>query len=166
MTPPLCPGCLAGGTVSLSSPLTGGEMGEWVIDDTGAPALNRAAREWHADDFAELAANRMTSVVAFSKELVLPSDDLPSAVWVQRYPDGQPVETATGFGDKKSSRCAFAPPFRDSIKQAYEVDKVRWMAGYPFEVLSWPREACRYLEGNFNSGWRLSDPGSAGSPFG
>jgi len=31
--------------------------------------------------------------------------------------------------------------------------KVRWMAGYPFEVLSWPRSTSRYLMGNFNSGW-------------
>jgi len=27
------------------------------------------------------------------------------------------------------------------------------MAGYPFEVLSWPRSASRYLAGNFNAGW-------------
>ncbi|MBI3697188.1 MAG: hypothetical protein HY238_20430, partial [Acidobacteria bacterium] len=222
----------------------------------------------------------------------------PSAVWVQRYPDGKPVETATGFGNKNSSHCAFAPPFRDYIKKAYEemvghmeaagltarlqfgevlwwyfanasgmafydayttdrfqtqygrllhtfltpnddpsvnvyveanflhqtvkdhvesirthvlashpsakfellwpldvndpgtrrlnryinlaleweskvgsgfetfliegfqfagidrnLDKVRWMAGYPFEVLSWPRADCRYLMGIFNAGW-------------
>ena len=29
----------------------------------------------------------------------------------------------------------------------------RWVAGYPFEVLSWSRSACRYLMGNFNAGW-------------
>ncbi|MBI3697704.1 MAG: hypothetical protein HY238_23090, partial [Acidobacteria bacterium] len=33
------------------------------------------------------------------------------------------------------------------------LDKVRWMAGYPFEALSWPRAACRYLMGLFNGGW-------------
>jgi hypothetical protein len=33
------------------------------------------------------------------------------------------------------------------------LDKVRWMAGYPFEVLTWPREHCNYLMGNFNAGW-------------
>ncbi len=27
------------------------------------------------------------------------------------------------------------------------------MAGYPFEVLSWPRADCRYLMGLFNAGW-------------
>ena len=35
------------------------------------------------------------------------------------------------------------------------LDKVRWMAGYPFEVLSWPRADCRYLMGLFNAGWPL-----------
>ena len=39
---------------------------------------------------------------------------------MQRYPDGQPVETATGFGNKNSSHCAFAPPFHDYIRKAYE----------------------------------------------
>ena len=33
------------------------------------------------------------------------------------------------------------------------LDKVRWMAAYPFDVLSWPRSDCRYLMGNFNPGW-------------
>ena len=108
------------GTVTVSGSLTGGVMGNWVIDDTITPVLNRAARDWHQNHFAELVANSMTCVAAFSQELVLPSDNPPSAVWVQRYLDGQPVETATGFGDKKSSHCAFAPPFRDYIKKAYE----------------------------------------------
>ncbi len=286
------------GTVTVTGALTGGVMGNWVIDDTVAPVLNRAARDWHQNHFAELVANGMTCVAAFSQELVLPPDNPPSAVWVQRYPDGQPVETATGFGNKNSYHCAFAPPFRDYIKKAYEemaghmeaagltarlqfgevlwwyfantsglafydayttsrfqtqygrpphtfltpnddpsvngyvdanflrqtvkdhvdavrtyvlathpnakfellwpldvndpntrrlnryinlpveweskassgfdtfliegfqfaavdrnLDKVRWMAGYPFEVLSWPRADCRYLMGLFNAGW-------------
>jgi hypothetical protein len=33
------------------------------------------------------------------------------------------------------------------------LDKVHWMAGYPFEVLAWSREHCRYLMGVFNAGW-------------
>jgi hypothetical protein len=31
--------------------------------------------------------------------------------------------------------------------------KIRWMAGYPFEILTWPRADCRYLMGHFNAGW-------------
>ena len=288
----------AAGTVSVSGSLQNGVMGEWVIDDTAVPVLNRAARDWHADYFAELVANGMACVSAFSQELVLPPDNPPDAVWVQRYPDGSPVETATGFANKLSSHCAFAPPFRNYIKKAYaevatlmesanlearlqlgevlwwffpnpsgmafydaytttafqtthgrslrhfltpnddpwvnshvdadflrqtlrdhvaavqayvlashsnamfellwpldvndpstrqlnryinlptewenrtgsgfdtftiegfqyagierNLDKVRWMAGYPFDVLAWPREQCRYLMGNFNAGW-------------
>ncbi len=108
------------GSVIVAGSLTGGVVGNWVIDETATPVLNRAARDWHRNYFAELVANGMSCVVAFSQELVLPPDNLPAAVWVQRYPDGQPVETATGFGGKKSSHCAFAPPFRDYVKQAYE----------------------------------------------
>jgi hypothetical protein len=42
----------AGGTVDVSGSLENGVIGEWVIDDTVTPALNRAARDWHADYFA------------------------------------------------------------------------------------------------------------------
>jgi hypothetical protein len=133
----------AQGTVTVSGSLTGGAMGEWVIDDTVTPVLNRAARDWHADYFAELASNGMSCVVAFSQELVLPPDNPPTAVWVQRYPDGNPVATATGFGDKLSIHCAFAPPFRDYIQQAYEeMASLMETAGLPArlqsgEVLWW-----------------------------
>jgi hypothetical protein len=33
------------------------------------------------------------------------------------------------------------------------IDRVRAMAAYPFEVLDWPRADCRYLMGHFNAGW-------------
>ncbi len=99
-------------------------MGYWVIDDAATPPVNRVARDRHADYSAELARHGMSCVAAFSQELVLPPDNPPEALWVQRYPDGGPVETATGFGDKLSSHCAFAPPFRNYIKKAY-----REMAG-------------------------------------
>jgi len=33
------------------------------------------------------------------------------------------------------------------------LDRVRWMAGYSFEVLSCPRADCRYLMGPFTAGW-------------
>lgn len=41
-------------------------MGNWVIDDTLTPVLNRAARDWHQNYFAELVANGRTCVTAFS----------------------------------------------------------------------------------------------------
>ena len=44
------------------------------------------------------------------------------------------------------------------------LDKVRWMAGYPFEVLSWPRADCRYLMGVFNAGIAVSVSATS-SPF-
>ncbi|MEB2361906.1 MAG: hypothetical protein OZ929_11260 [Bryobacterales bacterium] len=133
----------AAGTVNMTGSLTGGVMGEWVLDETIVPVLNRAARDWHADYFAELVAKGMTCVTAFSQELVLPPDDPPTAVWVQRYPDGDPVQTATGFGNKFSSHCAFGPPFRNYIKQGYaEVATLMEAAGLEArlqfgEVLWW-----------------------------
>lgn len=33
------------------------------------------------------------------------------------------------------------------------LDKIRWVAACPFEVLNWPRADCRYLMGHFNAGW-------------
>ncbi len=33
------------------------------------------------------------------------------------------------------------------------IDNVRAMAAYPFEILNWPRTDCRYLMGHFNAGW-------------
>ncbi len=33
------------------------------------------------------------------------------------------------------------------------LDRVRWIAGYAFQILSWPRVDCRYLMGLFNAGW-------------
>jgi hypothetical protein len=40
-------------------------------------------------------------------------------VWVQRFPDGQPVETATGFGTLNSSQIAFSSGPQNYIAQAH-----------------------------------------------
>ncbi len=133
----------SGGTASDSgwSSLLGGELSEWVIDDAGT-AMNRAASDWHRDYFKELAANSMSCVVAYSQELVLPPD-APGHVWIQRYPDGEPVLTATGFSNKASAHCAFAPEFRAYITKAYrEAAALMQAAGLPIklqfgEVLWW-----------------------------
>jgi hypothetical protein len=37
-------------------------------------------------------------------------------VWVQRFPDGQPVATATGFGTLHSSQTAWGTPVLDYEK--------------------------------------------------
>ena len=87
------------GQAAVTGDLQGGTYGtEWVIDPTQTPVLNRAFRDWNTDFFALLKANNMSAVCSFSQELVNPPDNPPSSTWVQRFPDGTAVETATGFG--------------------------------------------------------------------
>jgi hypothetical protein len=43
------------------------------------------------------------------------------------------------------------------------LDEMGWMADYLFGALCWPRSACRYLAGNFNTGGLLSGTTSAPS---
>jgi hypothetical protein len=100
--------------------LQGGTYGaEWVIDPTQTPVLNRAFRDWDTDFFALLKANNMSVVCSFSQELVNPPDDPLSSVLVQRFPDGTPVETATGFGILNSSQIAFSSGPQSYMGQAY-----------------------------------------------
>lgn len=98
------------GTVPLtySGSLSGGTYGTWLIDPAQSPTLNRGAREWLADLLAECAARSREIVVAYSMELLNPPDD-PGAgeVWAARYWNGDPVQTATGFGSNVSTHCSF-----------------------------------------------------------
>jgi hypothetical protein len=100
----------AGGTVTTSGDLNTGDQGQWMIDASVTPAVNRAATDWHADFFNEAAANGFQVVSAVSMELVNPPDD-PSggAVYAARFTDGTAVLTATGFSNLNSTQCTFAP---------------------------------------------------------
>jgi hypothetical protein len=100
----------AGGTVTTSGDLNTGDQGQWMIDASVTPALNRAATDWHADFFNEAAANGFQVVSAVSMELVNPPDDPASgAVYAARFTDGTAVLTATGFSNLNSTQCTFAP---------------------------------------------------------
>ena len=92
----------------------------WVIDPAASQPLNRAIRDWHADYFAARKAAGIGVVVSFSQELVNPPDD-PSggAVWIQRYQDGTPATTATGFGGLNSSMSAFGTPVENYMASVY-----------------------------------------------
>jgi hypothetical protein len=92
------------GTVTTSGDLNTGDQGQWVIDDSVKPALNRAATDWHADLFSEAAANGFQMVSAVSMELVNPPD-----VYAACFNDGTAVLTATGFNNLNSTQCTFAP---------------------------------------------------------
>jgi hypothetical protein len=109
------------GHAAVTGDLQGGTYGvKWVIDPTQTPVLNRAFRDWNADFFSLLKANGMSAVCSFSQELVQPPDNpAGGAVWVQRFPDGTAVETATGFGTLNSSQIAFSSGPQSYMGQAH-----------------------------------------------
>ncbi len=103
------------GQATVTGDLQGGTYGaKWVIDPSQSPVFDRAFRDWHADYFATLKAANLSVVCSFSQELVNPPDN-----WVQRFPDGSPVETATGFGTLNSSQIAFGSAPQAYMQQAY-----------------------------------------------
>jgi len=113
--------CEAWGGASIASgSLQGGVPPAWRIDPNASPVFNRAFRDWHADFFAAVKASGLDVVVAFSQELVQAPDDPPGAVWYQRYWDGTPVSTATGFQNLYSSQCAFSGAVQDYMQRAYD----------------------------------------------
>lgn len=110
----------SGGASVVSGALSGGVLPAWQIDPNATPVFNRAFRDWHADLFATLKAAGLEAVVAFSQELVGAPDNPPGAVWYQRFWDGTPVSTATGFQNLYSSQCAFSASMLDYMKRAYD----------------------------------------------
>jgi hypothetical protein len=105
----------SGGTIAESGSLnSGGVEGDWVIDETVSPVLNRAATDWHADFWREVHARGWSAVAAFSIELVN-----PPAAWAQRFADGTSVLTDTGFGGLQSTQCTFSSAVQQYLRQAY-----------------------------------------------
>lgn len=104
-------------SVTGSLRLTGGDfsMGDWIVDPSQTPALNRGARDWHLDFFRECKAYGRELVVAASMELVMPPDDFPA-----RYHNGEPVKTDVGYGSNWwSSHCAFNAPMLEYQKLVF-----------------------------------------------
>ncbi len=135
----------AHGTATVSGSLnTGAADPTWVIDPTASQPVNRAFRDWHTDYFSALRAAGIGVVVSFSQELVNPPDDpAHGAVWIQRYPDGTPATTDTGFANLKSSMCAFGTAVQTYMASVYaEMAGLMAAAGLPprlqfGEVLWW-----------------------------
>ena len=91
------------------------DKGHWFVDETQSPALNRGARDWHADFFRECKARDRELVVASSMELVLPPAGFPAM-----YHDGTEVTTGVGYGsDWWSSHCAFNSKMLAYQKQVF-----------------------------------------------
>ncbi len=87
-------------TISPAQPAAG-VFPQWVIDDTVSPPINRGVSDWHADFYAQCAAAGLPVVTSCSMELVN-----PPAGYVALFPNGNPVSTATGFGNLNSNQCA------------------------------------------------------------
>lgn len=102
------------GTVTISGALDNGVAGKWEIDLTQSPPLNRAARDWHADFFAQAAARSRELVIACSMELVNPPTGFAAV-----YPDGNEVVTDVGFASLNSTHCAFNTNMLNYQKAVY-----------------------------------------------
>ena len=84
---------------SASSP------GLWVVDPAQTPALNRGARDWHADLYRECKSRNREVTTSGSMELVNPPAGFAACYW-----DGSPVITDVGFGNLRSTHCAQSSP--------------------------------------------------------
>jgi hypothetical protein len=90
------------GTAAITPALPlAGIFPQWVIDNSATPPINRAVCDWHADFYAQCAAANLAVVTSCSLELVN-----PPAGFVALFPNGNPVSTATGFGNLNSNQCA------------------------------------------------------------
>lgn len=89
-------------TIPHTGSLQGGVAGTWEVDPLQTPALNRGARDWHRDFYAECHARDREITTACSMELVN-----PPAGFAAIFPDNQPVITSVGFGNLSSTHCAF-----------------------------------------------------------
>ncbi len=99
--------------------LTGGAMGDWVVDDAAEHAVNEGARAWHSDLYRLCAAAGREVTTSVSMELVNPPPGFAA-----QFPDGAPVLTAMGFAGLRSTHCAFSPPM-----QAFQIRVFTELAG-------------------------------------
>lgn len=109
-------GSTGGVTIAGKLKLNEIQKGQWMVDPTQSPALNRGARDWHADFTKECKARNRELVIAASMELVLPPAEFPA-----RYSNGDPVKTDVGYGsDWWSSHCAFNSSMLAYQKNVYD----------------------------------------------
>lgn len=122
--------------LSFTGSLSGGTYGKWIVDPLQSPTINRGARDWFADLFVECAARSRAITLAWSMEMLNPPDDPGSGeVWAARYWNGDPVQTATGFGTNVTTHCSFTSKVLDYQKRLY-LDTADLMdgAGLPVEL--------------------------------
>jgi hypothetical protein len=90
--------------------LGSGSLGTWMVDPAQSPAMNRGARDWHADLYAECKNRGREVVTSGSMELIN-----PPAGFAALFPDGTPVTTSEGFDNLLSTQCA-----PGSVLRAYQ----------------------------------------------
>ena len=99
----------ASGTISDSGSLTGGVEGTWEVDADAAQVINRGARDWHADFYAEVKLKSWGLVQSFNMEAANPPDDPGSGkVWAARFKDGTKVLTANVLGSLVGVQLTFS----------------------------------------------------------
>jgi hypothetical protein len=91
------------GAAGITQSPAAGVYGDYLIDDSVTPPINRATRDWHADFYAQCASRSRPVVTSCSLELVNP----PSG-YAALFPDvaRTPVTTDTGFASLSSTQCA------------------------------------------------------------
>jgi len=97
------------GTLHIEGSLAyfGSAPGIWMVDPAQSPALNRGARDWHADLYRECKLRNREVTTSGSMELVNPPDGFAAM-----YPGNTPVVTDVGFGNLHSTHCAQSSPMR------------------------------------------------------
>lgn len=102
------------GAATLSGSLQIGPLGVWQVDPTQDPPLNAGARAWHTDFYRSCAAAGLEVTSSTSMELVNPPDGFAA-----QFAGGQDVVTDVGFGNLRSTHCAFSSPMLDYHKRVY-----------------------------------------------
>ena len=103
------------GTVMVTGSLENGQAGKWEVDPSQSPPINRGAREWLADHYAEGHARGRQMMTAASMELVN-----PPAGYSAVFADGQPVATSVGFGTLISTHCALSSNMLNLQKSVFK----------------------------------------------
>ena len=99
----------ASGTISESGSLTGGVEGTWEVDADAAQVINRGARDWHSDYYAEVKLKSWNLVQSFNMEAANPPDNPAGGkVWAARFADDAKVLTGNVLGSLVGVQLAFS----------------------------------------------------------
>ena len=157
-------GTLTSSTGGSSGTLGPGTAGIYEIDPAASPVLDRAARDWNADFYAQVAAKSWTATTALSVEFTNPPDyadaSPPGQIWSSRYLDNSEAEfeIVPGFN---AIHCAFtADVLVYQKKVALELAAAQNTAGLTPD-LQWGEFLWWYNQGTYAEGMALYDADTA-----